>query len=95
MDEPLIAEAFSPHVGRDFSIVGRPDRLTLVSIENGRPMPGAGRLPFILFFQSPRDRLLPEGSYEFEAEGGQRFAFHIMPIMTPPGDRQDYQVIFN
>ncbi len=95
MGDPFEADAFSPHVGQVFSVAGREDRLTLVSIERGRPIPGMTRQPFMLFFEGPRDRLLPEGTYALEGEGGVRFELYVMPIMTPPGDRQDYQVVVN
>ncbi|HEV2674547.1 MAG TPA: hypothetical protein VGV37_08400 [Aliidongia sp.] len=95
MREPLTIEDFSPHIGRVFSVAGREDRLTLVATENGRAPRGSARQPFILFFQSPRDRLLPEGAYTVEAEDSGPFDLYIIPIITPPGAEQDYQVIFN
>lgn len=95
MAEALTLDDFSPHVGEVFAIVGREDRLTLASVEPGRAPGGAARQPFILFFRSPRARMLPEGLYEFESAAGRRFDLYVMPIITPPGDQQDYQVIFN
>lgn len=95
MTEPLTVEDFSPHVGEVFAIVGREDQLTLAAAEPGRAPGGAVRQPFILFFRSPRERMLPEGLYEFESAGGRRFDLYVMPIITPPGAEQDYQVVFN
>ncbi|WP_189048246.1 DUF6916 family protein [Aliidongia dinghuensis] len=96
MDQQITADDFSPLVGRAFAPVGREERLTLVSVERGRVPPRATlRQPFVLFFQGSQDRLLPEGIYRFEVDGGRSFEFHVMPILTPPGAPQDYQAVFN
>src|SRR5262249_29088943 len=70
MEQPVTADNFSPLVGTAFTVVGRGERLTLIAVEKGRAPPRAQRQPFILFFQGPSDRLLAEGAYEFETEGG-------------------------
>ena len=92
----MTADDFAPLVGRTFALAGGHERLTLVAVERGRTPPRGGLpQPFVLLFEGPRDRVLPEGIYRFEVDGGGGFAFHIMPIMTSPGELQDYQAVFN
>jgi hypothetical protein len=93
--KPLTVEDFSPHLRRTFSLAGRSEVLTLVSVETGRGSPTLVRTPFMLIFRGKRDKILPEGQYRLVAEGGPGFDLYVIPIVTGPGDHQDYQVVFN
>jgi Domain of unknown function (DUF6916) len=86
---------FRPHLHAAFSVAGRSEVLTLVSIEPGRAIPSLPRLPFTLIFQGERCKLLPEGQYELVPEQGRGFDLYVIPIITGPGEHQDYQVVFN
>ncbi|HYM01969.1 MAG TPA: hypothetical protein VET85_03420 [Stellaceae bacterium] len=95
MARMLTADDFTPHIGKRFSVAGRPESLTLKSVETGRPSPGLQRVSFTLLFQGARSPVLPEGLYDLVAEAGAGFEIYVMPIMTASSDRQDYQAIFN
>jgi hypothetical protein len=94
---PLTYEDFEPHLHREFRFEGRPQvlRLSEIDVKDRPRAPGRPDKAFALIFSGPRGDVLPEGLYNAEAEGGARFEFYIMPIHTPPTDRQDYQVVFN
>jgi hypothetical protein len=93
-DLPTAAD-FQAHIGTLFSVSDRPDTLQLIAVETHVAPRGAARSPFTVFFQSRRDELLPEGFYRIVAEAGPAFELYIIPILTPPGDRQEYQSVFN
>ena len=56
---------------------------------------GATRKPFSLIFRGPRRPVLPEGLYPIEIADGPTLALYVIPIFTPTGDHQEYQVVFN
>jgi hypothetical protein len=95
MSKTLSPADFEPHIGTQFCVVGQRDILDLVAVERHKFARVAGGSAFTVFFQSPRDRLLPEGLYRITTEGGPGFELYIIPILTRPGDRQDYQCVFN
>lgn len=91
----LTPEDFEAHIGTQFRVEGRSDILDLVAIEAHKIQRPAQPPSFTVFFQSPRDKLLPEGLYRLRAENGDIFELYVIPILTLPGDRQDYQCVFN
>jgi len=95
LSKHLTIEDFEPFIGKEFAVARRSDVLRLVSADRGRVSPGLVRIPFSLIFQGPRDRIVPEGLYHLAPEGGVDFELYVIPIMTAPGDRQDYEVLFN
>ena len=95
MSKILTADDFEPLVGKHFSVVGLPEILELVSVERHRASGVGGRAPFTVFLQGPRSRQLREGLYQITAAECPVFELYIIPIITPPGDRQDYQCVFN
>jgi hypothetical protein len=97
MDEPLTHQQFAPYVGQRFRFEGHHLTLLLRSAET-QPLfaaPNAARVPFTLIFEGPAGDILPAGPYRTAVEDGSVFEFHISPIHTPAGDRQDYQAVFN
>ena len=53
------------------------------------------RKPFSLIFRGPRRPVLPEGLYPIEIADGPTIVLYVIPILTPAGDHQEYQVVFN
>lgn len=96
MTEPLTHEHFEPHLHKDFRFGGAIAlRLTQIEVKPDPPLPGLAYKAFTLIFTGPPGKVLPEGFYAAEVEGGPRFEFYIMPIHTPARDRQEYQAVFN
>ena len=97
MSAVLTAQDFLAHVGKTLAPKGQPIVLTLVSV-NITEWPGwdgRQRKPFTLILRGSSSGVLPEGLYEVAVEEGPAFVLYIIPIHTAPGDRQDYQVVFN
>ena len=97
MSAGLTAQDFAVHVGKTLATRGQHIGLTLVSV-NITEWPGwdeRQRKPFTLILRGSSSGVLPEGLYEVALEEGPAFALYIIPIHTVPGDRQDYQVVFN
>ena len=99
MSQSLQSDDFTPHLNKPFSFEGHAHKLRLIAIDTGASDKSSKdhRKPFILIFEGPggRDKLLREGLYAAEAEGGKKFELYIMPIHTTALDRQDYQAAFN
>jgi hypothetical protein len=84
----MTAADFSAHIGELFQPAGAEVALELVKVE-------AQPQGFLLLFQGPYKRILPEGIYDFTVAGSKNFTFHVMPIHTPVPGHQDYQAVFN
>ena len=89
------ADAFEPWIGQVFVTGNGRHALELTRVERLASPGLTGRQPFTLIFQGPPGSVLPEGHHRFEFASGQATSFHIMPINTPAGGRQDYQAVFN
>lgn len=97
---------FKPEVGNMFTLdtvrlhqegdmTPAPVQIKLLRMEEGKPTLKDFRLPFSLFFGTPRNTLLIEGHYAMTSESGHRFEMHMSPIMSPVGEYQLYQAVFN
>ena len=62
-------------------------------VAGGEGAPGQGER-FAITFQGPRDRLLPQGTYQFEHEQIGSFPLFIVPVGTTKGGIQ-YEAVFN
>lgn len=97
MTQALTPADFAPHLGKVFRADGHPQALIFVTL-NDRPRPDwptGMRPPFNLILRGDPGPVLPEGLYRFTVEDGPSFELHIMPVHTPSGDHQDYQIAFN
>lgn len=96
MDELLTLEHFTPHVGKLVRFRDTDFAFPIDRIEGGKPPPGWLRVPFLVIFRGPRDgRVLPEGFYVCEIEGGPTYDMYVAPIHTPAPGSQEYQAAFN
>jgi hypothetical protein len=99
MAQSLQSDDFTPHLNKQFSFAGHahPLRLTAIDTDDSGKSSKDHRKPFTLIFEGSRDRdkLIPEGLYAVEAEGGKKFELYLIPIHTMVLDRQDYQAAFN
>lgn len=91
------AEDFLPFVGGLLRVEATPEaiELTLESVDRRRKEDWMPREPFSLLLSTPRDVLVSEGLYCLQPTGGRAFDLYMMPIASPPGDRQFYQVVVN
>lgn len=97
MVQEITHETFAGQINHVFRIhlSGEPLELELTEVEvNSRPHFQGLRQPFILIFQGPRNRLLPEGFYRAESDAISGLNLYIIPIVSV-GDHQAYQVVFN
>ena len=97
MSDQLVADDFTPFVGKVFAAAGHPQALVLVNIDTRIP-PGwenAPRKPFSLLLRGPFGQVVPEGMHRFTADGARDFELYLVPVQTPSRDYQDYQIVFN
>jgi hypothetical protein len=99
MDQPLTADHFKPHIGKDFKVKDGRHELTLTKVDLRRLEAHETTLferpPFTLIFSGPPRDVLPQGMYTLDVADGSSFEIYLMPILTPVSARQDYQSIFN
>jgi hypothetical protein len=96
--EILQIDHFNPYVGKTVRFKGTPYAFPLERIihDDAPPPKGATRKPFLLIFSGPKEtKVMPEGMYECEFEGGPTYALYVIPIHTPQPGRQEYQAVFN
>jgi hypothetical protein len=93
----LTADDFARYLGRKVW----PDRssLEMLLYRIDRPKfsgwEGMARSPFSLIFRGPCRPVLPEGLYPIAIAEGPILTLYIIPILTAPGDHQEYQAVFN
>jgi hypothetical protein len=93
----LTAEDFDGYLGRKVRPDGCGFEMVLDRIDR-REFPGweqVARKPFALIFRGPRRPVLPEGLYPMAIADGPTLMLYVIPILTPAGDHQEYQVVFN
>lgn len=95
--DQLTADDFAPYIGKPFRPDGTDLHLTLATIDK-REFPGweaVARKPFSLILRGPRAPVLPEGLYRIAIADGPVLTLYVIPILTAPGDHQDFQIVFN
>jgi hypothetical protein len=95
MTKLLTKEDFAPHVGKAFHFDGFDTPLTLDRIIDYPIQPHQTRQPFLLIFRGPRRPVMETEIRDCKTETGEAFWLHVGPILTPPGDFQEYQSSFN
>jgi hypothetical protein len=95
----LTVDHFRPHVAKVFRVHDSELAMTLDEVQvyplAQEQAKGLSRQPFTLIFKGPPGKVLPEGMYTLDVEGGPSFELYVMPIHTPAADRQNYQAAFN
>jgi hypothetical protein len=96
MDAPPTAATFTPHVGEVVRLSGG-QALTLSAVQtpSAAHRSAPDHQPFTLLLRGQRSPALPEGLHRFTLDGGATFELYMMPIHTPSGEHQDYQIVFN
>ena len=94
MSDPSQQE-FRSAVGTTFRIVtaGNPIILRLAEVTQGRT--AAGFEQFSLLFHGPPDRLLEQGTYDFEHDTLGPMALFIVPILESNAERIVYEAAFS
>lgn len=95
-DMELKPEDFEPWVGRKVrvSTLPEPVEITLASILRRSPFRGLDvREPFSLFFESPMEVYLIDGSYELDCGRGGPHEILITQLQPQP-DRRIYEAVF-
>ncbi|WP_137863530.1 hypothetical protein [Sphingomonas sp. 3F27E9-B] len=95
--ELLAPEDFEPWVGRKVRVATIPEQveITLASIQRLAPLRGIDvRPPFSLFFESPLEVYLIDGTYDLDCGRGGPHAIMITQLQPHP-DRRIYQAVFS
>jgi hypothetical protein len=93
----LTADTFAQHEGTTFTLLADEGTapLVLASVERGAPTEGAPREPFSLWFTSPPEVSLPQGTYALEHEALGRLDVFLCPREPERGGPPRYEAIFN
>jgi hypothetical protein len=93
----LTPEDFGPWVGRKVRVATLPEavEITLERIQRRPPLRGIDvREPFSLFFESPLETYLIDGTYELDCGKGGPHAILITQLQ-PFADRRCYEAVFS
>ncbi|WP_313535286.1 DUF6916 family protein [Sphingomonas sp.] len=91
----LTPQDFEPWVGRKVRVATLPEavEITLERIDRRSPMRGFDvREPFSLFFESPLDVYLIDGTYDLDCGKGGPHSILLTQLL--PSDRRVYEAVF-
>ena len=92
-----LGDMFRAHAGPEgvvtLELVQATDLGSGSDVAGGESVPGQGGR-FSILFQGPRDRLLPQGTYQFEHEQMGSFPLFIVPGTSGPHGLH-YEALFN
>jgi len=91
MAQELTLKFFESLAGKTFAVQPA-GTLHLASVTPGRQQPGYEI--FSLIFHGPASSVLPQGSYNLQAEGIEPMDIFLVPI-GPVGGQMQYQALFN
>ena len=96
----LTADSFAPHEGTTFTLLTEDGTAPLVLTEVVRELgvaqaAPAAREPFSLWFTSPTDVALPQGTYAMDHEGLGRLDLFLVPRQPAPGGPPRYEAMFS
>lgn len=98
MTEPdLTADSFAPHEGTTFTLLAGEGTapLVLAEVVRGTAPDGGMRAPFSLWFTSPPDVSLAQGTYPLGHDALGRLDLFLVPRQPAPGGPPRYEAMFN
>lgn len=93
----LTADTFAPHEGTTFTLLAQDGTAPFVldAVERGDAPAGAARAPFSLWFTSPPEIAVPQGTYALEHDALGRLDIFLVPRAPEPGGPPRYEAVFS